>query len=109
VSARLSRERTARSREHAEARDRALDRGSPRGLPALHEHRGFRDAVPHAADEIGGTAAIRVVYRGSVPDLFAPGRDVVLQGRLRDGIFAAVPGSLVTQCPSKYAPKKTKA
>jgi cytochrome c-type biogenesis protein CcmE len=59
--------------------------------------------------EIGGTAAIRVVYRGSVPDLFAPGRDVVLQGRLRDGIFAAVPGSLVTQCPSKYAPKKTKA
>jgi cytochrome c-type biogenesis protein CcmE len=44
-----------------------------------------------------------------VPDLFAPGRDVVLEGRLRSGIFEAVPGSLVTKCPSKYVAKKTKA
>lgn len=59
--------------------------------------------------EIGGKAVIPVVYRGSVPDLFAPGRDVVLEGRLRSGIFEAVPGSLVTKCPSKYVAKKTKA
>jgi len=59
--------------------------------------------------EIGGKAVIPVVYRGSVPDLFAPGRHVVLEGRLRSGIFEAVPDSLVTKCPSKYVAKKTKA
>jgi cytochrome c-type biogenesis protein CcmE len=55
--------------------------------------------------EIGGTARVRVVYRGSVPDLFKLGRHVFLQGRLRGGVFEAVPGSLVTKCPSKYAGK----
>ncbi len=56
--------------------------------------------------EIGGTATIPVVYRGSVPDLFKLGRHVFLEGRLRGGVFVAVPGSLVTRCPSKYAPKR---
>jgi cytochrome c-type biogenesis protein CcmE len=55
--------------------------------------------------EIGGTATIPVIYRGSVPDLFKVGRHVFLRGRLRGGVFQAVPGSLMTQCPSKYAPK----
>lgn len=54
-------------------------------------------------EEIGGTARVPVLYRGSVPDLFSPGRHVFLQGRLRGGVFDAVPGSLVTKCPSKYA------
>jgi hypothetical protein len=26
---------------------------------------------------------------------------------LRNGVFVAVPGSLVTRCPSKYVAKKT--
>ena len=55
--------------------------------------------------EIGGTARVPVVYRGSVPDLFKLGRHVFLQGRLHEGVFEAVPGSLVTKCPSKYAGK----
>lgn len=55
--------------------------------------------------EIGGTATVPVVYRGSVPDLFKLGRHVFLQGRLHGGVFVAVPGSLVTRCPSKYAQK----
>jgi cytochrome c-type biogenesis protein CcmE len=55
--------------------------------------------------EIGGTATVPVLYRGSVPDLFQLGRHVFLQGRLRGGVFEAVPGSLVTKCPSKYAGK----
>jgi cytochrome c-type biogenesis protein CcmE len=55
--------------------------------------------------EIGGTAKVRVIYRGSVPDLFKLGRHVFLQGRWRGGVFEAVPGSLVTKCPSKYAGK----
>ncbi|HEU5216847.1 MAG TPA: cytochrome c maturation protein CcmE [Gaiellaceae bacterium] len=56
--------------------------------------------------DIGGGAAVPVVYRGSVPDLFAVGRHVFVSGRLHDGVFVAKPGSLVTKCPSKYTPAK---
>ncbi|HMI29005.1 MAG TPA: cytochrome c maturation protein CcmE [Gaiellaceae bacterium] len=51
-------------------------------------------------------ASVPVVYKGSVPDLFKTGREVVVDGRLRNGVFVAVPNTLVTKCPSKYAPKK---
>ncbi len=57
--------------------------------------------------DIGGSRAVPVVYSGSVPDLFKVGRHVVVDGRLRGGTFDAVPGTLVTKCPSKYAPKKS--
>jgi cytochrome c-type biogenesis protein CcmE len=51
------------------------------------------------------STAVRVLYTGSVPDLFKPGRDIVVDGRLRNGTFVAEPGSMLTKCPSKYAPK----
>ncbi|MFL5966920.1 MAG: cytochrome c maturation protein CcmE [Gaiellaceae bacterium] len=56
--------------------------------------------------DVKGTTAIPVMYRGTVPDLFRTGRDVVVQGQLRNGVFVAVPGTLMTKCPSKYAPAK---
>jgi cytochrome c-type biogenesis protein CcmE len=56
--------------------------------------------------DISGTATVPVVYQGSVPDLFRPGRDVSVRGTLRDGVFVAERDSLVTKCPSKYAPTK---
>jgi cytochrome c-type biogenesis protein CcmE len=59
--------------------------------------------------DIGHAAPTRVAvaYRGSVPDLFKVGRHVVVEGTLRNGVFVAKPGSLVTKCPSKYAPAKS--
>lgn len=54
-----------------------------------------------------GKATVPVRYRGSVPDLFRVGREIVVDGRLRGGVFAAVPDTLVTRCPSKYSPKKS--
>jgi cytochrome c-type biogenesis protein CcmE len=57
-------------------------------------------------DVKGMTTTVPVVYKGSVPDLFKTGRDVVVDGRLRNGVFVAVPGTLVTKCPSKYQPKR---
>jgi cytochrome c-type biogenesis protein CcmE len=57
--------------------------------------------------DVRGLATVPVVYTGSVPDLFRPGRDVVLEGRLANGVFVAIPGTLVTKCPSKYTPKQT--
>jgi cytochrome c-type biogenesis protein CcmE len=58
-----------------------------------------------ALRDIDGTATVRVLYRGSVPDLFKVGRHVYMRGELRDDTFVAIPDSLVTKCPSKYAPK----
>jgi cytochrome c-type biogenesis protein CcmE len=59
--------------------------------------------------DIGGTAkqSVSVRYTGSVPDQFKVGRDIVLDGRLRAGVFVAEPGSMITKCPSKYVPKKS--
>ena len=55
-----------------------------------------------------GRATVPVLYHGTVPDLFRTGRHVVMQGRLRSGIFDATPNSLLTKCPSKYSPSHNK-
>ena len=49
---------------------------------------------------------VKVVYHGTVPDPYRVGREVVVTGKLQNGVFAANDGSLVTKCPSKYAPAK---
>lgn len=56
-----------------------------------------------------GTAVVPVVYHGSVPDLFKPGRDVVVSGSLVHGTFVAQRDTLVTKCPSKYQPTHSKS
>jgi cytochrome c-type biogenesis protein CcmE len=53
-----------------------------------------------------GTATVPVVYRGTVPDAFKAGGDIVVDGRYANGVFTAVPGTLITKCPSKYTPSK---
>jgi cytochrome c-type biogenesis protein CcmE len=52
----------------------------------------------------GTSATVPVTYHGTIPDLFAPGRDVEIEGR-RDpaGIFQA--DVLMTKCASKYESK----
>jgi cytochrome c-type biogenesis protein CcmE len=60
--------------------------------------------------DIGGgprAASVAVVYTGSVPDLFKVGRHIVVDGQLEGSRFVAEPGSMITKCPSKYAPKKS--
>ncbi len=54
-----------------------------------------------------GSETLPVVYTGAVPDAYKVGRDVVIDGTLKDGVFTAVPDSLVTKCPSKYSDKAT--
>jgi cytochrome c-type biogenesis protein CcmE len=56
---------------------------------------------------IDGGHAVEVLYSGAVPDLFQGGRHIYLQGTLEGGVFRGVKDSLVTKCPSKYAPKKS--
>jgi cytochrome c-type biogenesis protein CcmE len=57
--------------------------------------------------DVEGTARVRVVYRGTVPDQFKIDRHVFIQGRLRNGVFVAKRDSMITKCPSKYAPEKS--
>jgi cytochrome c-type biogenesis protein CcmE len=52
-------------------------------------------------------AHVPVSYTGSVPDPFRVGREVVVTGRLDNGVFVAQRDSLSTKCPSKYTPAKT--
>ena len=56
--------------------------------------------------DLDGKTTVPVVYRGSVPDQFKQGRQIYLEGRLRNGTFVGTPDTLVTKCPSKYAPKQ---
>lgn len=48
----------------------------------------------------GKSPVVPIIYHGSVPDLFATGRDVNMTGELVGGTFVAT--ALTTKCPSKY-------
>ena len=76
--------------------------GSPKGDAHV-------DGLRFTLRDVAGTAAVPVVYTGSVPDLFARGRDVVVSGQLENGTFVATRDSLVTKCPSKYTVAKSAA
>jgi|SRR5271157_5274971 len=57
----------------------------------------------HPAQEI---EEIKVVCKGQAkPDMFAPGRDVIVEGRLTAHNFVTA-DQVMTSCPSKYRPKK---
>lgn len=56
-------------------------------------------------DKKDAMTTVTVVYRGSVPDAFTVGREIVVTGRMKDGVFVAERGSLVTLCPSKFMDK----
>jgi cytochrome c-type biogenesis protein CcmE len=71
------------------------------GKPSGDAHAGgLRFVLRDVKDPSSATVA--VLYTGSVPDLFASGRDIVVDGTLQNGTFVATPGSMITKCPSKY-------
>jgi cytochrome c-type biogenesis protein CcmE len=53
-----------------------------------------------------GTASIPVVYRGVVPDPFRDGREIIIEGEMREGTLVAKRDTLVTKCPSKFKNKQ---
>jgi cytochrome c-type biogenesis protein CcmE len=48
------------------------------------------------------SAPVPVVYKGILPDMFGEGREVVVEGRYREGGLEA--RQIMTSCPSKYEP-----
>ncbi len=54
--------------------------------------------------DISGDGSIKVAYSGLLPDMFAEGRDVIVEGPDQDtATFEAA--SILTSCPSKYEPE----
>jgi len=64
----------------------------------------YRGGLHFRLRDPDGSATVAVRYTGSRPDLFRVGRDIIVDGRLRNGVFVAVPNTMVTKCPSKYTP-----
>lgn len=59
-------------------------------------------------DKTDASRRVDVLYRGSVPDQFKDGREVVVTGAIgRDGVFVAERDSMVTLCPSKFSDEPT--
>ncbi len=50
-----------------------------------------------------GGSSLPVLYQGTLPDTFAAGNEVVVEGHLAGGIFQAA--TILTKCPSKYVPQ----
>jgi cytochrome c-type biogenesis protein CcmE len=88
-------------------------RGEPAGTSGSEKQRYLRLSftIQDPPPQGGGTAplveparigTVPVVYYGVRPDMFAPGRDVIIDGNLESGTLQAT--KLLTQCPSKYEP-----
>jgi len=51
--------------------------------------------------------SVPVAFTGIKPDMFTDGRDVIVEGRYRDGVIEA--NQVLTSCPSKYEAKTAEA
>jgi cytochrome c-type biogenesis protein CcmE len=71
-------------------------------VPGSIRHPDDGTLVFQVADRSGGGKAVPVHYSGTVPDPFRDGREVIVTGRLRNGVFVGERNSLVTKCPSKF-------
>ena len=58
-------------------------------------------------DKADPARRVSVLYRGTVPDTFRDGREVVVTGSYQDGVFVAKRNALTTLCPSKFRAKTT--
>ena len=52
-----------------------------------------------------GNGTLPVVFRKELPDTFVDQAEVVVEGRMKDGIFEAT--TLLAKCPSKYESQKS--
>ena len=74
--------------------------GSPRDAAARAQSaEGLRFFLIDKEDH---SKRVQVLYRGSVPDTWKDGRELVLTGELRNGVFQAERGSMLALCPSKF-------
>ncbi len=87
-----------------EATAATLKPGRPlrvKGNVALGTYRHSDGTTIHAFTIEGGAHSIPIYYDGPMPDVFAEGREVVVEGAIReDGVLVA--SEVTAKCPSKY-------
>jgi len=68
---------------------------------------GFRFSLRDVADT--RPERVKVDYRGRIPDMVGVGSFIGVTGRIRNGVFIALPDSLVTKIPppGDYSPVKS--
>ena len=72
-------------------------------VPGSIRHRG--DALLFRVRDRTGARSLPVTYTGIVSDTFRDGREIIVKGRLRDGVFVGERDTLTTKCPSKFQKK----
>jgi cytochrome c-type biogenesis protein CcmE len=60
------------------------------------------EGIKFEVEDRSGGGALPVSYSGSIPDPFRGGREIVLEGAVKDGTFVGEPETLITKCPSKF-------
>jgi cytochrome c-type biogenesis protein CcmE len=60
------------------------------------------EGIKFEVEDRKGGSAIPVSYSGAIPDPFRGGREIVLEGAVKDGTFVGEPETLITKCPSKF-------
>lgn len=75
-----------------------------RVVPGSIEKRGAGIAF-RVKDREGESQSLPVTYKGTVPDPFRGGREIVLTGTMKSGTFVGEPETLITKCPSKFTTK----
>jgi cytochrome c-type biogenesis protein CcmE len=76
------------------------------GKVAAHSVRRSGDQLSFVMrDQNGRGGAVRVNYRGTVPDPFREGREVIVNGHYTGSAFVGNRDSLITKCPSKFQDK----
>jgi cytochrome c-type biogenesis protein CcmE len=61
----------------------------------------FKEKIPTASQDAG----LLIQYQGILPDMFAEGRDVIVEGRYDEG-NVLLAKTIMTSCPSKYEPEQ---
>lgn len=73
-------------------------------VPGTIQHRAGDTLVFRVRDR-SGTKSLQVSYQGLVSDTFRGGREIIVTGRLDNGVFQGERDTLTTKCPSKFQKK----
>src|SRR3954471_14370023 len=73
-------------------------------VPGTIRHAGG-DTLQFRVRDRSGSDSVPVRYSGLVSDTFRGGREIIVTGKLQDGVFQGERDTLTTKCPSKFQKK----
>jgi cytochrome c-type biogenesis protein CcmE len=73
-------------------------------VPGSIQHRAG-DTLAFRVRDRKGTSTLPVSYQGLVSDTFRGGREIIVTGKIENGVFQGERDTLTTKCPSKFQKK----